>query len=47
MPVGSWMFFPLEKWNLARATASKLKEEYGCVFSVNRAGDQIRVMRTL
>ena len=39
MPVGSWMFFPLEKWNLARATASKLKEEYGCVFSGNRAGD--------
>lgn len=47
MPVGSWIFLPLEKWNRARATASKLKEEYGCVFSVNRIGDQIRVTRTL
>lgn len=47
LPVGSWKFYPLDYSDRCRSAASKLKTYFGVVFSVNRIGDQIRVMRTL
>lgn len=47
LPVGSWKFYPIECWGRCRSAASKLRELFGVIFTVNRIGDQIRVMRTL
>lgn len=47
MPVGSWKFYPLERWSRCRTAASKLKEQFGVVYEVNRVGDEVRVKRNL
>lgn len=47
MNVGDWLFFPIGRWGAVRASATAMKKQYGCVFRVNRIGDEVRVTRTL
>jgi len=50
MNVGETKLFPFDRWNAARATASKLKESFGCVYKVTKKGEtnsesEIQVVR--
>lgn len=47
MKVGDWIFFPIGRWGAVRSSATKMKEQYGCIFVVNRVGNEVRAMRTL